>query len=97
MGGTEKMMYKVKNYMEEAVLMIFDRVLKDIDVCKCEKCKTDIFALTLNRLPPRYVATEEGELYTRIESLKEQFEVDIIAAITAAAYIVKSNPKHEVK
>jgi len=30
-------MYKVKNFMEEAVLMLFEKVLKDIDVCKCER------------------------------------------------------------
>ncbi|MEZ0536228.1 late competence development ComFB family protein [Caldicellulosiruptoraceae bacterium PP1] len=90
-------MYNVKNYMEDAVISLLDKVLKDIDVCKCEKCKNDILALSLNRLPPKYVVTEEGELYTRIESLKEQFEIDIIASIAAAAFIVKQNPKHTTK
>lgn len=81
--------------MEEAVTNMLDRVLENIDVCKCPKCKLDIMALALNRLPPRYVVTKEGELFVKVAELQEQFNVDIITAITAAAFVVKNNPKHD--
>jgi len=89
------MVYTIKNYMEEAVGNMLDRVLENIDVCKCPKCKLDIMALALNRLPPRYFVTKEGELFERLAELQEQFTVDITAAIAAAAFIVKNNPKHD--
>lgn len=88
-------MYTIKNYMEEAVANMLDKVIENIDVCKCPKCKLDIMALALNRLPPRYFVTKEGELFERLSELQEQFTVDITAAIAAAAFIVKSNPKHD--
>ncbi|AAM24495.1 MAG: Late competence development protein ComFB [Caldanaerobacter subterraneus] len=85
---------QLKNYMEDAVEQMMDRVLKDIDVCKCERCRMDIKALALNNLPPKYVVTEEGELYVKTNELVRQFEVDIIKAITMAAMKVKENPRH---
>jgi len=87
--------YTIKNYMEEAVENMLDKVLENIDVCKCPKCKLDIMALALNRLPPRYFVTKEGELFERLAELQKQFTVDITAAIAAAAFIVKNNPKHD--
>ena len=51
--------------------------------------------LALNILLPRYFVTKEGELFERLSELQEQFSVDITAAIAAAAFNVKSNPKHD--
>ncbi len=85
----------LKNYMEEVVLNLMEGVLDDINVCKCEMCKMDIAALALNDLPPKYIATEKGELYSKVNSLRNQFEVDVIAAITKAAVLVKRAPRHK--
>ncbi|QJW49357.1 late competence development ComFB family protein [bacterium BFN5] len=63
-------------------------------MCSCDKCKFDIAALALNYLPPRYIVTERGETYTRIKSLEQQFNVDIMSAITLAISIVRGRPKH---
>lgn len=88
-------MQRLKNYMEEFVLSQLNEVLTDINMCKCEKCRMDIAALALNDLPPKYVITEKGELYSKINSLRQQFEVDVIAAITKAAVMVKRSPRHD--
>ena len=48
----------------------------------------------LNDLPPKYVVTEKGELYSKINTLEQQFEVDVVAAITKAAVLVKRRPRH---
>lgn len=84
----------LKNYMEEAVDQMMDKVLKDLDVCKCDRCRMDIKALALNNLPPKYVVSEEGELYVKTNELVRQFEVDIIKAITMAAIKVNNNKRH---
>jgi len=88
-------MYSMKNYMEVIVFNTMDEILKDINMCKCEKCRLDVAAKALNDLPPQYIVTEKGEIYSKINSLKAQFEVDVIAAITKAAILVKRNPKHD--
>jgi competence protein ComFB len=88
-------MQQIKNYMEEVVFMLMKEVLNDINSCKCDKCILDIAAIALNDLPPKYIVSEKGELYSKINSLKQQFEVDVIAAITKAAVLVKRKPRHE--
>lgn len=88
-------MNQLRNYMEYAVLDLMKEILPDINVCTCEICQLDIAAKTLNDLPAKYFVTKKGELYSRINALKSQFEVDIIAAITKSAIIVKRNARHE--
>ncbi|MBZ4644725.1 MAG: competence protein ComFB [Petroclostridium sp.] len=85
----------LKNYMEEVVFNMLERVLNDIHCCTCEKCLMDIAALALNHLPPKYVVTEKGELYTKVNTLQQQCEADVTAAIIKAAEIVKKNPRHK--
>lgn len=86
---------EVRNYMEEVVESLIEEVIKDIDVCKCKRCAMDIAAIALNKLPPKYIATRKGEIYSKINILRQQFEVDVVAAITKAAVEVKKSPRHE--
>ncbi len=87
-------MYKLKNYMEDVVKIILNEIIYNINVCDCEKCRMDIAAIALNKLPHRYIVSEKGELYSKINTLRQQFEVDIVSAITHAAMQVSSNPRH---
>ncbi|HBR02225.1 MAG TPA: competence protein ComFB [Ruminiclostridium sp.] len=87
-------MHAMKNYMEEIVWNSLDEVLKDVNMCHCERCRLDVVAKALNSLPAQYVVTERGQIYSKINNLKAQFEVDVISAITKAAIIVKNNPRH---
>ena len=89
------MLPNIKNYMEEIVFNQMQEVLADINSCTCDKCIIDIAAIALNDLPPKYIVSEKGELYSKISALKQQFEVDVIAAITKAAVLVKRRPRHE--
>ena len=87
-------MYKLKNYMEEIVQEYLDDVIADIDMCKCEKCRLDIVAIALNNLPSKYIVSEKGELFSKLNTFIIQFEVDAVAAITKAALIVKEKTLH---
>lgn len=87
---------ELKNYMEDLVFQRLDHLIgADSKVCKCEKCRYDVAALALNFLPPRYGVTDKGETYARVKSLEQQFNVDIITAITHAIKIVSSQPHHD--
>lgn len=87
---------KVKNYMEEVVDHVLARMLKDMpEICVCERCVSDIKALALNAVKPKYVATPTGEVYTKVNELSMQFEVDAIKAIAEAIEKVKASPRHK--
>lgn len=85
----------IKNYME----IIVDDTLKDIlekeDLkCKCEICRDDIKAITLNNLEHLYVATERGILYTKLNEFSVQFKTDVIQELLVSIEKVKKNPRH---
>jgi competence protein ComFB len=61
---------QLKNFMEEVVFLVMKDIVKDINVCTCEKCSLDIAAIALNDLPPKYIVSEKGELYSRIDGLR---------------------------
>lgn len=89
-------MYKLKNYMEDVVSKNIDELLESMDICKCDKCRLDIMAISLNNLSSKYVVSEQGELYTKINELEQQFEIDVETAIIKAAILVDKNPKHDI-
>lgn len=84
----------IRNYIQNVAEDMMPAIMKNSNVCNCEKCKLDILAIVLNNVKPKYVVTEKGELYARLSALQSQFQVDIIAEITKACVIVKNNPRH---
>lgn len=89
---------QLKNFMEELVFQQLDGIIeKQQDVCRCERCRLDIAALALNYLSPRYIVTQQGETYTRIQTLEQQFKVDVISALIKAIVIVQASPRHHDK
>lgn len=88
-------MNNVINYMEIWVQEYMDVLLEKVDVCKCDKCKRDIYTLSLNNLKPYYVATPLGKIMAKIESTKQQVETNIIVEVTKAINKVSSNPNHD--
>jgi competence protein ComFB len=86
---------ELNNFMEKLVMEKLDIVINaNPKVCKCQRCRYDIAALALNSLPTYYVVTATGATYTKMNSLDQQFHVDIVAAITQAAKIVRKDPHH---
>ena len=85
----------LKNYMEDCVIDMVDNILEGLGCCVCEKCKLDVTAIALNALPAKYVVTRKGQLFTKLSVLQQQFNVDIISAITKAASMVSKKPRHD--
>ncbi|SDK51741.1 late competence development ComFB family protein [Natronincola ferrireducens] len=86
---------KIKNYMEVVVNNLLPNILKcQEESCSCERCVADIKAIALNMLPPKYIATEFGEVYSKINALSIQFEADVTNAIIQAIDKVKKHPRH---
>lgn len=84
------------NFMEETVKRSLDDLLlespyKDMGIDS--KAKLDILAFALNHLPPKYVVTEKGHLFTRVAEMRQQFRTDILVELSKAIEQVKKNPR----
>ena len=86
---------KIQNYMEDVVHDELELLLAERDdLCKCNKCQMDMMVWALNRLPPKYVITDKGRLYTKLKEQEVQFKADVVKELTKAIEFVKKNPKH---
>lgn len=84
-----------QNYMEKVVIDNLNSVLEQFpSACHCERCREDIVAWVLNRLPPKYVVTELGLNYTKLNQIAVQAQADVTVLLTQAAQVVLANPRH---
>lgn len=84
----------VRNIMEEIVYEKMDNIIDSLGCCTCEKCRADIAAYVLNHVTPRYVASEKGELFSKVQELNQNNNTDIVMKIVSAAEIIKESPRH---
>lgn len=83
--------------MEDAVHDTLTEMLgKRSNLCKCSRCKLDIMAFALNHLPPKYVVTDKGHTYTRVAEMAQQFNADLVVAISKGLKHVGKNPRHDL-
>lgn len=87
-------MQQYRNAMEAVVLETYEMVKDSLNCCQCEICKTDVIAYALNHLPPKYVVSPQGELYTKASMLGSQYKITVISALAEAARVVRERPKH---
>ncbi len=84
------------NYMEEAVKKSLAELLEEPayqGFHPSEKDRLDILAFALNHLPARYIVTEKGYVFTKLEELKEQFKTDILVELAKAVQQVRNHPR----
>ncbi len=86
----------LRNVMETLVELKLNEIIDKLDCCKCEQCRTDIVAYALNRLPPKYVATYEGSVYSKLDTLSVQYETDMLTILMQGAEKVKAHPRHSM-
>ncbi len=88
-------MNRFHNAMEVIVVKKLDEVWGNLGGCKCKKCHDDIVAYALNQLPPKYVVSDEGEIYARVGEMSSEQEFDILLAVAKAIQVVDQNPRHD--
>ena len=85
----------VFNIMEEVVIDSVKAMLAVCaDVCKCDTCMYNISAIVLNSVPPHYVTTKTGEMYSRAEQLDSASKTQISVEVARAIEKVRSRPLH---
>ncbi len=85
----------LKNYMEIVVEELLPSVLQEHKLkCDCDRCIEDIKAITLNALEPKYVVSEKGVLYTKLNEFSSQFKADVVRSMMVAIGKVEEKPSH---
>jgi competence protein ComFB len=84
-----------RNLMEELVDSRLDEYMRSEAVCQCERCRADVMALALNNLQPKYVVSVSGEVYSRYDAVKSQFQADVITTILCAIAVINKRPRHD--
>lgn len=79
------------NAMENIVLEKLDYVLSKCQCCKCDRCKKDIVAKALNKLPPRYMVLAEGQPTPDVD---HQTNAQVVSAMIQAVLAVRAKPRH---
>ncbi|WP_220446506.1 late competence development ComFB family protein [Paenibacillus piri] len=88
----------VHNLMEDIVksclkdLMLHQQQVSDLN----EKLQSDIIAIALNHLPPKYVSTDQGEVFAKTQ-LRAQVETDVYRELAnAIEKVLKFSRKSEL-
>jgi competence protein ComFB len=68
----------VHNLMEDIVKACMKELMHVDDALAraTEQQRNDVMAIALNRLPPKYVTTEKGEIFSKTQ-LRAQVETDV--------------------
>lgn len=85
---------KLRNITEQVVWKNIDQILPTTNNCACERCRLDIASYALNRLPPHYVVSEEGEMISYFDTTNGQNSLDVVTAVVTAMKKVGERPNH---
>ena len=81
------------NYNEVVVLDVMRDVYKnDPGLCHCSLCVEDVFALSLNRIPPRYIQPTNIEVYIKSGGYIDYNEIK--RYVMTAVSMVREKPGH---
>lgn len=81
----------VVNLQEYLIMDKLDAAFAKFNCCKCERCKKDVVALALNKLPPAYMVLDQSELDAELE--KHNLPA-VSTALIQAILKVRANPRH---
>ncbi|MBW7572210.1 late competence development ComFB family protein [Caproiciproducens faecalis] len=79
------------NTMENVVLEKLESALARFQCCKCDRCKKDIVAMALNKLPPKYMVLQDGQLTPDVDP---QTNAQVVTAVIQAILAVRAHPRH---
>jgi competence protein ComFB len=83
---------RVYNVMEEIVEKAVNEYnLQRPNFYHCKQCLADIKAITLNRIPPKYVVSHKGEVFSKVGTMANQYMSDVYKELSLAIQKVESD------
>ena len=84
----------IRNLTEDHVAEAYRRIGSHFpSFCGCESCRNDVLIFALNRLPARYVASDEGKAVTEFQLEKVQNRADIDRTLIEGFKSVATSPR----
>ncbi len=94
-AGLKSSEFRFINVMEELLLdEDVGSFLDQYDMCKCQQCIADICALTLTRLPSKYVVASKGSLSPILSYYKNRYKILMLTEFMKACEKVNEHPHH---
>ncbi len=82
----------IYNLTEKVILEKLDVVMENMNCCRCDRCKMDVVALTLNNMDPYYVVrAQDSPDYSKLE---KEIADKATKAVLKSAIKVRKNPRH---
>ncbi len=86
----------LKNIVEDDVERQLDKLLPTMPhICGCENCRLDMATYALNRLQPRYVRSDKGALFHKVNASSTQAEAELLTVVVTAINVIGAHPNHE--
>jgi competence protein ComFB len=86
--------YVLVNAYDDLVRTNVKNLMKEMDMCQCEKCYLDACALVFNRQYTRFVTTKQGALFAKVPEMGTSNQVDMTVTIMDALQMVQAMPNH---
>jgi len=82
------------NIMESIVKNSFENRMASFNMCTCEHCKADVMALTLTKLPAKYVVTD-AQVSPLLNYYSSKYYEIINIELTKACTLISKFPHHD--
>ena len=84
----------IHNLTEEHVQSSYDSLVSRFpDFCGCDVCRADVLVYTLNRVPARYVSSQQGSVITEVSLEKDQSRAAIDVAMMDGLRRISLSPR----
>ena len=84
----------IRNMVEDHVRASFETLRTHFkDFCGCDLCAEDVQVFALNRMPPRYVTSLEGQAITELALEKDQHRAEIDVVVMEALRKISLAPR----
>ncbi len=83
------------NVMQALVEEKAPRYIQMFGLCSCLRCATDVKALALNHLQPKYVTMHHTDTIPMLTVYESRYSAAIFAQLTHACKVVMDHPRHE--
>lgn len=91
----EEPTYRMVNVMEQILKrQKLEQQMERYGVCTCSRCRADVEALALTKLPAKYIVVDKSTVAPMIGFYENRFRVNILTQIIRACIQVKDNPHH---
>ncbi len=72
------------------------KYMKEYEVCTCSRCRADVLALILTRLPAKYVVVDHTAVNPIISYYESKYRMRILTEMIKSCIDVRENPRHEL-